>query len=163
MIFASRSKPAISTVAALSALAVLASQMATGQQTHSPSPGAPTPPANGCAPPMNWTAVEDHLNMMDQLGIKALRPGPSGNEKAPDHANYDESKANPFPDLPDALILKSGQRVTTASQWWDRRRPEIVEDFEREVLGRIPPDLPLVTWRITGTSNSKTGVFPVVE
>ena len=33
--------------------------------------------------------------MMDQLGIKALRPGPSGNEKAPNHANYDESKANP--------------------------------------------------------------------
>ena len=30
--------------------------------------------------------------MMDQLGIKALRPGPSGNEKAPNHANYDESR-----------------------------------------------------------------------
>ena len=27
-----------------------------------------------------WTAAEDHQNMMDQLGIKALRPGPSGNE-----------------------------------------------------------------------------------
>ena len=24
----------------------------------------------------NWTAAEDHQNMMDQLGIKALRPGP---------------------------------------------------------------------------------------
>ena len=36
--------------------------------------------------------------MMDQLGIKALRPGPSGNEKAPNHANYDESLANPFPE-----------------------------------------------------------------
>jgi hypothetical protein len=33
--------------------------------------------------------------MMDQLGIKALRPGPSGNDKAPNHANTDESKANP--------------------------------------------------------------------
>src|ERR1022692_4855611 len=163
MIFASRSKPAISTVAALSALAVLASQMATGQQTHSPSPGAPTPPANGCAPPMNWTAVEDHLNMMDQLGIKALRPGPSGNEKAPDHANYDESKANPFPDLPDALILKSGQSVTSAAQWWHGRRQEIVEAFEREVLGRVPPNAPKVTWAETSTTDSKAGVFPVIE
>ena len=27
--------------------------------------------------PMNWTASQDHQNMMDQLGIKALRPGPS--------------------------------------------------------------------------------------
>jgi len=60
---------------------------------------------------MNWTAEQDHQNMMDQLGIKALRPGANGNEKAPDHANYDESKANPFPDLPDALTLKNGQRV----------------------------------------------------
>ena len=31
---------------------------------------------------------------------KALRPGPSGEDKAPNHANYDESKAKPFPDLP---------------------------------------------------------------
>jgi hypothetical protein len=55
--------------------------------------------------PTNWTAAEDHQNMMDQLGIKALRPGPSGNENAPNHANYDESTANPFPVLPDALTL----------------------------------------------------------
>jgi hypothetical protein len=97
--------------------------MATGQQTPS------------CAP-MNWTAEQDHQNMMDQLGIQALRPGPNGNENAPNHANYDESKANPFPDLPDALVLKSGQKVTSAAQWWHQRRPEIVEAFEHEVLGR---------------------------
>ncbi len=101
--------------------------------------------------------------MMDQLGIKALRPGPSGNEQAPNHANYEESKSNPFPDLPDALTSKNGQRVATANQWWDRRRPEIVEDFEREVLGRVPPDVPRVTWKIAATANSKTGVFPVIE
>ena len=76
--------------------------------------------------------------MMDQLGIKALRPGPSGNEAAPNHANYDESKANPFPDLPDPLKLKNGKKVTTPDLWWNERRPEIVEDFEREVLGRVP-------------------------
>ena len=35
--------------------------------------------------------------MMEQLGIKALRPGPSGNESAPNHANYDEALANPYP------------------------------------------------------------------
>lgn len=101
--------------------------------------------------------------MMDQLGIKALRPGANGNENAPDHANYDESKGNPFPDLPDALTLKNGQKVTTASQWWRLRRPEIVEDFEREVVGRIPPNVPRVTWTVTSTANSKTGVFPAVE
>ena len=58
--------------------------------------------------PKNWTAAEDHQQMMDQLGIKTLRPGPSGNEQAPNHANYDEGTANPFPDLPDVLTLKNG-------------------------------------------------------
>src|SRR5689334_9382952 len=92
----------------------------------------------------NWTAVEDHQNMMEQLGIKALRPGPSGNESAPNHANYDEATANPFPILPDVLTLKNGKKVTSAKMWWDQRRPEIIEDFEREVLGRVPKNAPKV-------------------
>src|SRR5882672_1444582 len=83
----------------------------------------------------NWTAADDHKNMMEQLGIQALRPGPSGNESAPNHANYDDALANPYPDLPDALILKNGKKVTSASKWLKERRPEIVEDFDREVLG----------------------------
>jgi lysophospholipase L1-like esterase len=112
---------------------------------------------------MNWTAEEDHQNMMGQLGIRTLRPGPSGDDKAPNHANSDESKANPFPDLPDALTLKSGRKVVTAEEWWQQRRPEIAEDFEREVLGRVPPNLPKVTWTATSTVNSKAGVFPVIE
>jgi lysophospholipase L1-like esterase len=101
--------------------------------------------------------------MMDQLGIKALRPGPSGNENDPNHANYDEAKANPYGNLPDALTLKSGQKVTSAEQWWAQRRPEIVEDFEREVVGRIPSNVPKVTWAVKSTAASKTGVFPVIE
>ena len=48
--------------------------------------------------------------MMQQLGIKKLRPGPSGNESAPNHANYDESIANPCPQLPDALNNKKWQK-----------------------------------------------------
>ena len=89
--------------------------------------------------PVSWTAAEDHRNMMDQLGIKALRPGPSGTETAPNHANYDESTANPFPILPDVLTLKNGKKVTTAAMWWNQRRPEIIEDFDREVLGFLTP------------------------
>src|ERR1051326_761226 len=72
-----------------------------------------------------WTAAEDHQNMMAQLGIHKLRPGPSGNESAPNHANYDEATANPFPNLPDPLKLKNGAKVTTPSMWWNQRRPEI--------------------------------------
>ncbi|MGB7758306.1 MAG: GDSL-type esterase/lipase family protein [Bryobacteraceae bacterium] len=38
-----------------------------------------------------------------------------------------------------------------------------MEDFEREVVGRIPPTVPKVSWAVTSTANSKTGVYPVVE
>jgi hypothetical protein len=110
----------------------------------------------------NWTAAEDHQNMMNQLGIKALRPGPSGNETAPNHANYDETTANPFPNLPNVLALKNGKKVTKAAVWWNQRRPEIVEDFEREVLGRIPTNVPKVTWEIAKTVEAKVGDHPVV-
>jgi lysophospholipase L1-like esterase len=109
-----------------------------------------------------WTAAEDHRNMLDQLGIKALRPGPSGNESQPNHANYDEAAANPFPNLPEVLTLKNGKKVTTASLWWNQRRPEIVEDFEREVLGRIPKTAPKVTWEVTKTAEAMVGNHPVI-
>jgi lysophospholipase L1-like esterase len=112
--------------------------------------------------PKNWTAEQDHQNMMDQLGIKALRPGPSGNENAPNHANYDEALANPFPNLPDVLTLKNGQKVTSPDMWWKQRRPEIAEDFDREVLGRVPRDVPKVTWTVTNTVNATVGSRTVV-
>ena len=75
--------------------------------------------------------------MLALLNITSLRPGPSGNPQASNPANVDESKANPYPTQPDPLIMKSGQRVTTAAQWNERRR-EIMEDFDREVYGRVP-------------------------
>jgi hypothetical protein len=110
----------------------------------------------------NWTAEDDHQNMMQQLGIKALRPGPSGTETAPNHANYDEATANPFPNLPDVLTLKNGKKVTTAAQWWNQRRPEIVEDFDREVLGRVPRIVPKVTWEVTKTAEAQVGSHDVL-
>src|SRR3569833_2275304 len=74
--------------------------------------------------PVTFTADQDQKNKMDQFGIKALRPGPSGDEKAPNHANYDEAKANPYPEIPDPLTMKDGQKVTSAEMWWSKRRPE---------------------------------------
>jgi lysophospholipase L1-like esterase len=113
--------------------------------------------------PKNWTAAQDHQQMMDQLGITSLRPGPSGNEQATNHANYDESTANPFPTLPDVLTLHEGRRVTTAAVWWSQRRKEIVEDFEREVYGRIPANMPRVSWQATETARASVGTYPVVR
>jgi hypothetical protein len=100
--------------------------------------------------------------MMEQLDIKALRPGPSGNEAAPNHANYDEAVANPFPDYPEILKRKDGRAVTSSEMWWKQRRPEIVEDFEREVLGRVPRNAPKITWTITKTVKDNAGPYPVI-
>src|ERR1043166_8961938 len=112
--------------------------------------------------PLNWTTQQDHQNMKDQLGIVRLRPGPSGQAGATNGANYDPAKANPFPNLPELLTLKNGQKVTTAEQWWKLRRPEIVEDFEREVIGRVPKDVPKVTWSIaTQAVDRVVGGIPV--
>ena len=96
---------------------------------------------------------------MEHLGIKALRPGPSGNESAPNHANYDEAAANPFPNLPEPLTLKNGTKVTTPAMWWNQRRPEIVEDFSREVLGRVPKNVPNVTWAVKKTVTDRIGPY----
>jgi len=118
--------------------------------------------ALGQPAPVNWTAADDHRNMMEQIGVNALRPGPSGNENAPNHANYDESKANPYPNLPDVLTLRNGKKVTTAKMWWDERRPEIVEDFEREVVGRVPKNVPKVTWTVTETVKAMSELRGVI-
>jgi hypothetical protein len=111
-----------------------------------------------------WTTAEDHQNMLQQLGITKLRQGPSGSvpEDDPRSANYDEAKANPFPNLPDPLTLKNGRKVATPQMWWDQRRPEIVEDFDREVLGRVPRNVPKVTWEVTRTVEFTVGSYPVI-
>ena len=112
--------------------------------------------------PLTLTADEDHHQMMDQLGVKSLRPGPSGDEKAPNHANYDESVANPFPELPDVLKLKNGTRVNSAAIWWQLRRPEIAEEMEREVYGRLPKNIPKVTWKQGIVEREFVGFTPVI-
>jgi hypothetical protein len=108
------------------------------------------------------TTDQDRQQMMDQLGIKALRPAPSGNEQAPNHANYDESKANPYPNFPDPLTMSDGTKVTTAEQWWSKRRPEIVDAYSKYVYGRVPADVPKVTWTVATVDHEMIGFTPVI-
>jgi hypothetical protein len=116
-------------------------------------PGAVPAPAPG-AP----GAYDDHKNMMDQLGIKALRPGENGQNQE----RFTEEKANPYKDtVPDVLKMKDGTKVTKPEQW-ARRRAEILKDFEREVYGRIPPNVPKVTWEVTATTDGNSAGIPTV-
>ncbi|HKG68360.1 MAG TPA: hypothetical protein VKA92_05795 [Segetibacter sp.] len=108
-------------------------------------------------------SAEDHQQMLKLLNIDSLRPGVNGSDpNAPNAANYDESKANPYPDLPNPLLLKNGSKVTTAKMWWEKRRPEIVEDFDREIYGRVPQNLPKVNWEVVSTVNEMNADIPVV-
>src|SRR5439155_4192258 len=112
--------------------------------------------------PTSQLAEQDHQRMMALLGIESLRRGPDGNPNSPNAANSDESKANKYPNLPEALVLNDGRRVTTSQQWWELRRPEIVELFDREVYGRVPKEVPAVKWEVASTKNDSVGGIPVV-
>ena len=109
----------------------------------------------------SFTNEQDQQNMMHQLGIRALRPGPSADEHVPNHANYDESKANPYSNIPDALTLKDGQKVKTPQQW-QQRRAEIIEGFECCVYGRVPKNAPKVTWTVGTVDHESVGFTPVI-
>lgn len=109
-----------------------------------------------------FTAQQDHENMMQQLGIKKLRPGPSGDANAPNHANYDESLANPCPQLPDPLTANSGKKVTTADAWWKVRRPEIAEALGEEMYGKLPKNIPKVSWTVKVTDREFVNRIPVI-
>ena len=118
---------------------------------------------NSLTPPVRLTAEQDHKRMMALLHITSLRPARDGmNPKSPNYANYDESKANPYPVLPDPLVLKNGQNVTTPEIWWNQRRAEIVEDFDREIYGRVPGDVPKVNWELISTTAEPNADIPTV-
>jgi lysophospholipase L1-like esterase len=138
------------------ALAALVVAPALGAQQPATLTPAERARADSALAAMRQATAEDHQQMLKQLGITALRPGPSGNESAPNHANYDSTLANPFTSLPDVLRMKDGRRVTTARQWQKRRR-EIIDGFEREVYGRIPANVPKVTWTVTATDTGRVG------
>jgi hypothetical protein len=114
-------------------------------------------------PPVQLTAQQDHDRLVELLHSPPLRHGADGSHpEAPNYANYDESKANPYPNLPNPLVLNNGKAVKTAKVWWGQRRPEIVEQFDREIYGRVPKVTPKVTWEVTSTTSEMNGDIPVV-
>ena len=124
---------------------------------------ASTRAADPAPPAAAVTAEQDHQSMMDQLHIASLRPGADGfNAKAPNAQNTDESQATRYTNLPNPLVLKNGKKVMTAKMWWAQRRPQIVEDFDREVYGRVPKTTPKVTWEVVKTTRETSGDVPVV-
>src|SRR5260370_38874260 len=88
---------------------------------------------------------DDYQTMLDKLGIKKMRKGRDSKVKD----TSDEATANPYKDtMPDLMTFKDGTKVKTADQW-PKRRAEIALDFEREVYGRVPKNVPKVKWEVT--------------
>ena len=120
-------------------------------------------PADVARDSLRKLSETDHQQMMTQLNITTLRPGANGSNKpgVANPANYDEAKANPFPILPDPLVLKNGKAVTD-KKTWSQRRAEIMEDFDREVYGRVPANIPKVIWEITSIKHDTSYGIPVL-
>jgi len=117
----------------------------------------PSQPDSSAFPPqIKFSGDGDHQNMMEQLGIKVLRRGADPNNQS----TFDEAVANKYP-LPELMTMNDGTKVVTAEQW-RKRRAEIQEDFEREVYGRIPENVPKVTWEVTKTSIGNSGGIPTI-
>jgi len=139
-------------------LVLVAAPFAVRAYQEPAAPNAPRPPS-----PAQLASPADRQKMVDLLHIASLRQGADGNNpQAPNYANYDESKANPYPNLPDPLVLNNGKKVTSAKVWWNQRRPEIVERFDREIYGRVPKNVPKVKWEVARTKNEMNGDIPVI-
>ena len=104
------------------------------------------------------------MREMQLLGIKELRqPKEAVHPGKPDFANYDEAKANPYPDLPPLLVLNDGAKVTSLAQW-KKRRGEIKTLFDEDVYGKYPAHIPGVTWKVESvTARTVDGVPAIVK
>jgi hypothetical protein len=133
------------------------------------SPAAsPAPAAKAAAAPAPDLAAiaqaseKDRQQMMTLLGIAELRPGVDGQGHGPHPVNYDETTADTNLPLPDPLRLADGKPVTSAAVWWTKRRPQIVELFDRDILGRIPANVPMVAWEVVSVTHETNGDVPVI-
>ncbi len=136
-------------IGALAVIALHAYVLLAGCASTSDSPATQDAPP---AAPVELTAEADRARLMQRLGIAALRSGADPrNAQSPAAVNYDEAQANPVRALPDPLVDDRGRRVASARDWWERRRPEIVRHFDREIYGRVPVVTPVVRWDITAT------------
>lgn len=127
-------------------LALASLVLIVGHQTAAQPPPASDPAVVAARERIAAETAADYADMQQQLGITAMRPGPSGNPSAPNAANSDEAKAMGFDTLPDPLVRRDGRRVTTRAAWRGRRA-ELLDLFAIEMYGRVPARVPRVTWR----------------
>ena len=113
---------------------------------------------------INKLTEADYNNMLGQLSINRsqVRRGPSGNPKDANAANSSEDQVNKYT-LPDPLVLKNGKKVKSVNDWNQLRRPEIVADFENEIYGKLPANIPVVKWQVISIKDTTVGNQAIKE
>ncbi len=83
-------------------------------------------------------------------------PGPVRRAPTGHVSNYDEAKIGTYT-LPDPLVRQDGEPVRDADTWFQRRRPELLQAYETEIYGRVPPTAPPAHAEVVATGD------PVVD
>lgn len=73
-----------------------------------------------------------------------------------DKTNYDENMV-PSYKLPELLVTLKGEKTSTAEEWTEKRRPEILSLFENNVYGRIPGTLLINSYKVTERNENALG------
>jgi hypothetical protein len=150
--FLDLAKALLASCAPLTLIAAVAAQ--------TPLPAAP--PAGADRAAITAASAAERDRELKLLGIAEMQPGATAYDIGkPGNANYDETKANPYPKLPDILTMSDGTKVTTPAQW-KKRRDEIKAMFDENVYGKYPAHIPAVTWKVDSVEQMTVQGIPAI-
>ena len=149
---------------AASLIAAFAFTGSAQQAAPAPAPAERRMPTPAERAAITAASAAERARELKLLGITAMQPTATAYDIGkPGNANYDESKANPYPRLPALMVMNNGQKVTKASEW-PARREEIEQYFAEDVYGKYPAHIPGVTWKVESTQDmTVAGVAAVVK
>ncbi|MBT9333108.1 alpha/beta hydrolase [Paracidobacterium acidisoli] len=134
-------------------------QTTTPAQTSGTTPHMPTAEERAAITAASAAERDRELKV---LGITAMQPSVTAYDIGkPGNANYDESKANPYPKLPALLVMNDGTKVITPAQW-EARRKEIQAMFADDVYGKYPAHIPSVTWKVDSVEQQTIAGVPAI-
>jgi hypothetical protein len=98
----------------------------------------------------------DQKLWIDELVVSNTRVGALSSSDLQDHTIYDESLVPPYK-LPELLVSLKGKNITTAKEWREIRRPEILSLFEENMYGKIPGVLKISSVKTVENSSKALG------
>jgi hypothetical protein len=160
---------------AIISLAFLAAEFApcTSVRAQAAPPSAKPAPAPASAQEFHFPTPEERARInaasgverdreLKLLGITEMQPPATAYDiGAPGNANYDETKANPYPMLPSLLVMNGGAMLKTPADWATRRK-QIEAMFAEDVYGKYPAHIPPVTWTVDNVQEMTVSSVPAI-